>query len=144
MIIENTVHRLEAKRNGSWLNTVSVLFASEFGSNSYPLRFSIVDISKGELVIESTVIRFGPDHRYAGKFGMIEVMEPRRKAFQARPFGVVQIIPTGIGCEFGGYAGDAGPVTNLLASVVDFLVTHPSTVNASEVMYPRQSRGLEL
>jgi hypothetical protein len=36
-------------------------------------------------------------------------------------------------CEFGGFAGDACPATNLLASTVDFLVTHPNAVNASEL-----------
>jgi len=45
----------------------------------------------------------------------------------------VQIIPTGIRCEFGGFAGDATPVTNLLAAAVDFLVTHPNAVNASDL-----------
>ena len=133
MLIENTVHRLKTKRHGKWLNTVSLMFAKNLGKNIYPLRFSIVGISNGELVIESTVVTVSPDHRYADKLGLIEVLNPRRKVFQARPFGVVQIVPTGIRCEFGGFAGDAGPVTNLLASAVDFLVTHPNAVNASEL-----------
>jgi len=45
----------------------------------------------------------------------------------------VQIVPTGLRCEFGGYAGDASPATNLLAATVDFLVTHPNAVNASDL-----------
>ena len=49
------------------------------------------------------------------------------------PFAAVQIVPTGVRCDFGGYAGDAGPVTNLLASAVDCLVTHPNAVNASDL-----------
>ena len=44
---------------------------------------------------------------------------------------VVNIIPTGIGCSIGGYAGDATPTANLLASTVDYLITNPNTVNAS-------------
>lgn len=43
----------------------------------------------------------------------------------------VSLIPTGIGCAIGGYAGDAGPATGLLASAVDLLVTNPNAVNAS-------------
>jgi Protein of unknown function (DUF3326) len=43
----------------------------------------------------------------------------------------VSLIPTGIGCAIGGYAGDAGPATELLASAVDLLVTNPNAVNAS-------------
>ena len=44
---------------------------------------------------------------------------------------VINIVPTGIGCSIGGYAGDATPTTNLLASTVDYLITNPNTVNAS-------------
>ena len=133
MIIENMVHRLKAKRCGSWLNTVSTSFATECGRNTYPLRFSIVDISNGEIVVESAILRFSPDHKYADKLGTIEILDPRQKSFQRLPFGIVQIVPTGIRCEFGGFAGDACPVTNVLASTVDFLVTHPNAVNASEL-----------
>jgi len=43
----------------------------------------------------------------------------------------VSLIPTGIGCAIGGYAGDAGPATQLLASTADLLVTNPNAVNAS-------------
>lgn len=46
---------------------------------------------------------------------------------------VVMIIPTGIGCEIGGHAGDATPVARLLASVCDKLVLHPNVVNASDI-----------
>ena len=44
---------------------------------------------------------------------------------------VISLIPTGVGCEIGGYAGDAGPVTSLLAAATDLLVTNPNAVNAS-------------
>lgn len=46
---------------------------------------------------------------------------------------VVLIIPTGIGAEIGGHAGDANPVAKLLASVCDRLITHPNVVNASDI-----------
>jgi hypothetical protein len=45
---------------------------------------------------------------------------------------VLNIVPTGIGCEIGGYAGDASPSTNLLATTVDYLITNPNAVNASD------------
>ncbi len=133
MCIENRVHGLGAKRRDSWLEAVSAAFAAELEANTYPLRFSIVEVSDQEAVIESTVVKFSPVHRYAERLRLVECLAPRRKTFQARPFGVVQIVPTGVRCEFGGYAGDACPVTNLLASTVDFLVTHPNAVNASEL-----------
>jgi len=46
---------------------------------------------------------------------------------------VVMIVPTGLGCEIGGHAGDATPAAKLLASVCDNLVVHPNIVNASDI-----------
>jgi hypothetical protein len=46
--------------------------------------------------------------------------------------GVLHIVPTGVGCRIGGYAGDAAPVTSLLAQTVDYLITNPNAVNASD------------
>lgn len=43
------------------------------------------------------------------------------------------IIPTGIGCEIGGHAGDANPVAKLIASACDKLILHPNVVNASDI-----------
>lgn len=48
----------------------------------------------------------------------------------------VSLIPTGIGCSVGGYAGDAGPATALLASACDFLVTNPNALNSSNFIIP--------
>jgi len=45
----------------------------------------------------------------------------------------VMIIPTGIGCEIGGHAGDATPSARLLGSVSDKLILHPNVVNASDI-----------
>lgn len=46
---------------------------------------------------------------------------------------VVMIIPTGIGCEIGGHAGDATPATKLLGACCDKLILHPNVVNASDI-----------
>lgn len=51
---------------------------------------------------------------------------------KSNSFIVVQIVPTGIGAAFGGYAGDASPATKLLGTITDFVVNHPNTVNASD------------
>ncbi len=48
-----------------------------------------------------------------------------------RPFVAGMIIPTGIGASQGGFAGDATPYLNLLASVCDVLLTHPNVANAA-------------
>lgn len=46
---------------------------------------------------------------------------------------VVFIVPTGIGAEIGGHAGDATPAAKLIASVCDKLFIHPNIVNASDI-----------
>lgn len=45
----------------------------------------------------------------------------------------VMIVPTGIGAEIGGHAGDATPAAKLLAAVSDKLILHPNVVNASDI-----------
>lgn len=46
---------------------------------------------------------------------------------------VVMIIPTGIGAEIGGHAGDGNAAARLLASVSETLLVHPNIVNASDI-----------
>lgn len=57
----------------------------------------------------------------------------RRTAINDDQFNVVLVVPTGVGCEIGGHAGDAGTVAALLAHACDTLITHPNVVNASDI-----------
>tara|TARA_Y100001968_G_scaffold308895_1_gene328192 strand:+ start:4096 stop:5151 length:1056 start_codon:yes stop_codon:yes gene_type:complete len=43
------------------------------------------------------------------------------------------IVPTGIGCEIGGFAGDALPSAKLLASASGCLITHPNVMNGGSL-----------
>ena len=45
----------------------------------------------------------------------------------------VMIVPTGLGCEIGGHAGDANAAARLLAACCDTLIVHPNVVNASDI-----------
>ncbi len=58
----------------------------------------------------------------------------RRQVESTDGFNAVLLVPTGIGAEIGGHAGDATPVAALLASVCDTLITHPNVVNASDII----------
>jgi Protein of unknown function (DUF3326) len=49
---------------------------------------------------------------------------------------VALIIPTGIGASIGGYAGDALPVAQAIASVCDRLITHPNVLNGAQLYWP--------
>ncbi len=85
------------------------------------LRWYVARAGAEEIVVEATIDseRLGESHesvagqRYPGKSV------------------VVSVIPTGVGCSIGGFAGDAAPITRLLSSAVDYLVTNPNAVNAS-------------
>ena len=55
------------------------------------------------------------------------------------PLPVLMIIPTGIGCSIGGYAGDAIPCARLLAAASGCLITHPNVMNGA-VLYWSDSR----
>lgn len=48
-------------------------------------------------------------------------------------FNAVMVVPTGIGAEMGGHAGDATPAARLIGSVCDNLILHPNVVNASTI-----------
>ena len=43
----------------------------------------------------------------------------------------LMLIPTGIGCSVGGYAGDAIPSARLLAAASGCLITHPNVMNGA-------------
>ncbi len=54
----------------------------------------------------------------------------------ADPLPTLLIIPTGIGCSVGGYAGDAIPAARLLASASECLITHPNVMNGGSLYWP--------
>ena len=58
---------------------------------------------------------------------------PRRKIENTEQFNIAMLVPTGIGAEIGGDAGDATPVARMLATQCDHLITHPNVVNASDI-----------
>lgn len=51
------------------------------------------------------------------------------------PLPTLLVIPTGIGCDLGGYAGDGLPAARLLAGASGCLVTHPNVMNAASLYW---------
>ena len=51
------------------------------------------------------------------------------------PLPTLLVIPTGIGCELGGYAGDGLPAARLLAGASGCLITHPNVMNAASLYW---------
>ena len=48
---------------------------------------------------------------------------------------VLMLVPTGIGCAIGGYAGDALPSARLLAAASGCLITHPNVINGAALYW---------
>jgi len=102
------------------IGTESVAQVIERWIGKDALRWYIAQVTDSEIVVEATF--------FDGE--MFQPEEADRPWHPGKSV-VVSIIPTGIGCDLGGYAGDAAPATNLLAAAADYLVTNPNAVNAS-------------
>ena len=51
------------------------------------------------------------------------------------PLPTLLVIPTGIGCAVGGYAGDGLPAARLLAAASGCLITHPNVMNGASLYW---------
>ena len=128
-----------------YLTTQAVRFPAPSGSAGL-LQGSETNVS-GCLGPREVPIRFAVT-RSGGKDWDCEVdvhiggMEPESIfRFERRPhgdpasFNVVMLVPTGIGAEVGGHAGDASPAATLIAGSCDTLITHPNVLNASDLIH---------
>ncbi len=86
------------------------------------IRWYISNVTEDEITVSATL--------YDEEIN--QNIENIRKQYYPGKNVVLSIIPTGIGCNIGGYAGDASPCTNLLAATADYLITNPNAVNASD------------
>jgi CBS domain-containing protein len=97
--------------------------------NTLPVRFAVTQSDDtfyhaelGVLEHEEAVPSIDPIFRFS-----------KRPIENTCEFNAVLLVPTGIGALIGGHAGDATPVSRLLASICDNLITHPNVVNASDI-----------
>ena len=54
---------------------------------------------------------------------------------EAPPLPTLLVIPTGVGCAVGGYAGDGLPAARLLAAASGCLITHPNVMNGAALYW---------
>ncbi len=101
--------------------------------DEFPVRFAVTKTEAEtetfhcELGVLSGAPRWVTD-------GVSSIFHFRKRDLEDRgAFTAVLLVPTGIGAEIGGHAGDATPVARLLGSVCDTLITHPNVVNASDI-----------
>lgn len=96
-----------------------------------PVRFAVTSTTASRYQCEFGVVRGLAE---SGRLPINSVFEFHHRLVEnTHRFNVVLLVPTGIGAEIGGHAGDAGPVARMLAEVSDTLVLHPNVVNASDI-----------
>lgn len=99
-------------------------------ADSEPLRLGIAASSSEECLVELGFV----DGLDGAKMHLDSIFEfVRRRPLMSGPDCCVLVVPTGVGAEIGGHAGDAGPVSRLLGQCCDVLVTHANVVNASDI-----------
>lgn len=96
-----------------------------------PIRFAVTHMRDGHYHCEVGLVSAYPDDSCPNLPPLFEFH--RRPMECTDQFTVVMIVPTGIGAEIGGDAGDAAPVAKMLASQCDHLIIHPNVVNASDI-----------
>ncbi len=97
-----------------------------------PLRCVVTESTSSKLVAEVSVMSELTDEAIPRPDSIFRFVQ-RAPAGRSGGFNTVLIVPTGIGAEIGGHAGDAGPVVRLLGALSDLVITHPNVVNASDV-----------
>lgn len=101
------------------------------GVDGTPIRFAVTQSDSNGYHCELGIITGLDDADISQPTSIFEYVP--RKVENTNEFNAVAITPTGIGCEIGGHAGDAGPAARLLAGACDTLITHPNFVNSADI-----------
>ena len=102
-----------------------------FKEGSVPVRFAVTRTDETHYQCELGFLE-GPEVQGVGELNSIFSFN-RRKIERTDTFNAAFLVPTGIGAEIGGHAGDATPAARVLAQACDRLITHPNVVNASDL-----------
>ena len=113
--------------SSSLMQEVGSKAMAELGPGEVPVRFAVTKSGEGQWHCDVGI--------YAGSSLPDSIFRfHERRLEDSSTFNVVMLVPTGIGAEIGGHAGDATPAATLLASVCDTLITHPNVLNASDII----------
>ena len=111
----------------SMFDDISMAVHAGLDASEKPIRFAVTQSCGSFWDCEIGV--------YSGSTPVEPAFHFRERDFREESsFNVVLVVPTGVGAEVGGHAGDATPAATLLASVSDRLITHPNVFNASDII----------
>ncbi|MFQ5914143.1 MAG: DUF3326 domain-containing protein [Nitrospinota bacterium] len=120
-----------APGHNALLSHVAQALQFRLSDKSYPLRFAITESDSDQYRCEVGVLKGSP---WPSASKLDSIFRFAHRAMEnTDSFNAVLLVPTGIGAEIGGHAGDAMPAARLLAEICDTLVTHPNVVNASDI-----------
>lgn len=127
-------HEVEAKGiplHRGLLNYFRQVCENRLRHDQIPIRFVVTASGQSAYRCELGVLGGLAEETHNRVFSIFD-FEPRLGE-NTEQFNVVLLVPTGVGAEIGGHAGDAGPVAAMLSEVADTLVLHPNVVNASDL-----------
>ena len=130
-LLEKSVTIPAAPENRGIIEHIERALSFRFTEGEIPVRLAISSVDDGKYLCEVGCL-VGPDVSIAQDHDSI-FRQQRRDSETTRQFNAVYVVPTGIGAEVGGHAGDATPAAQLLASCCDQFITHPNVVNASDI-----------
>ena len=99
----------------------------QLAPGEHPVRFAVAHSSRTKWSCETGIHAGGKQNESIFRFS-------KRSHEDTASFNSVMIVPTGVGAEIGGHAGDASPAAALIAGVCDSVVTHPNVLNASDLI----------
>ncbi len=130
-LLEKSVTIPATPGNRGVIEHIEKALSFRFAEGEIPVRLVIASVDDGKYFCEIGCL-VGSDVSIAQDRDSIFALR-RRDGENAGQFNAVYVVPTGIGAEVGGHAGDATPAAQLLASCCDQLITHPNVVNASDI-----------
>jgi len=130
-VIERTIS-LPRDPGINLLRHIRESLASHLTRFEIPIRFVVTSYDATQFSCEIGIIHEEDNSRLSKDIESIFACRIRKTEVTEK-FNIALIIPTGVGAEIGGHAGDATAVARLMAEVCDRLVIHPNVVNASDI-----------
>ncbi len=130
-LIEEEIRVPAAPGHRDLLSHIAKALDFRLANGAIPVRFAITRLDQDQYHCEFGALE-GADSPRSQHSESIFRFVPRKVERTGR-FNAVFVVPTGIGAEIGGHAGDATPAARVLAEACDTLITHPNVVNASDI-----------
>ena len=130
-MIEQEIEIPVLREDKSLLSYFEQCLRDRLPANETPVRFVVTESRPDKYRCELSVLTDLDNSEFSRPAPIFDFLS--RGVENNNQFNAVMLVPTGIGAEIGGHAGDAAPAARLLAGACDTLITHPNVVNASDI-----------